>query len=153
MVVLHTQEKKAIQHEKEILLEKWWFTVTARANEQQVSTEIVRISSVEELKNTTKNYDESHIIGKGGFDTVNKDDKVVKERDIEQIKEVYELAKRCLRVKGCCEMETNFGEQCGGKSKSDRQSKYVRQSKSGGQANVTESLSVRQNGRQSNQLP
>ncbi|MBA0634667.1 hypothetical protein Godav_025047 [Gossypium davidsonii] len=31
-------------------------------------------------------------------------DKVAKERDIEQIKKVYELAKRCLRVKGCCEM-------------------------------------------------
>ncbi|PPS14515.1 hypothetical protein GOBAR_AA06072 [Gossypium barbadense] len=72
-------------------------------NEQQVSIETIRIFSVEELNNTTKNYDESHIIGKGGFG-VYKDDKVAKERDIEQIKEVYELAKRCLKVKGCCEM-------------------------------------------------
>ncbi|MBA0797914.1 hypothetical protein Gohar_008564 [Gossypium harknessii] len=186
---LFNMKKKFFRRNRGLLLQQ-------EVSEQQISIETVRIYSVEELKNTTKNYDESHIIGKGGFNTVYKgccletevpllvyefvsngtvyehihyedkaslisweiwrkilDDKVAKERDIEHIKKVYELTKRCLRVKGCCEM-IDFGEQCGGNSKSDRQSKYVRQSKSGGQANVTNSLSVRQNGRQSNhQLP
>ncbi|KAE8731807.1 hypothetical protein F3Y22_tig00002511pilonHSYRG00090 [Hibiscus syriacus] len=72
MVALHTQEKKATQNEKEILSSKRGFTVTARANERQVSTETVKIFTAEELQNATKNYDESQIIVKGGFGTVYK---------------------------------------------------------------------------------
>ncbi|MBA0855614.1 hypothetical protein Goshw_016430 [Gossypium schwendimanii] len=124
------KKRKLFNMKKKFFRRNGGLLLQQELNEKQVSTETVRIFSVEERKNTTKDYDESHILGKGGFDIERKnpfdawfellrktigvcsmeakeeilDDKVVKERDIEQIKEVYELAKRCLRVKGCCEM-------------------------------------------------
>ncbi|KAK7833110.1 putative wall-associated receptor kinase-like 13, partial [Quercus suber] len=78
------------------------------------STETTKIFTEEELKRATNNYNESKIIGQGGFGTVYKgdlpnnrerlfdvlDDHVVEEGNKEQLKEVAELAKSCLRVKG-----------------------------------------------------
>nr|POF00044.1 wall-associated receptor kinase 2 [Quercus suber] len=93
---------------------------------QEGSTETTKIFTEEELKKATSNYNESRIIGQGGeealsfsrseqersvamhflcslkeerlFDVL--DDHVVEEGNKEQLKEVAELAKSCLTVKG-----------------------------------------------------
>ncbi|KAJ0025008.1 hypothetical protein Pint_09102 [Pistacia integerrima] len=68
------------------------------------SSDTAKIYTVEELKNATGNYDEDRIIGRGGFGTgclfeiVEKDR--VNDGNREQVKEVCEIAKMCLRVKG-----------------------------------------------------
>ncbi|PPS14513.1 hypothetical protein GOBAR_AA06070 [Gossypium barbadense] len=86
---------------------------------QNVSTETVKIFTAEALKNATKNYDESQIIGKGGFGTVYKGilkngtevaikkSKVVDQSQIKQfINEVIILTqinhRNVVKILGCC---------------------------------------------------
>ncbi|KAE8683453.1 putative gibberellin 20-oxidase [Hibiscus syriacus] len=88
-------------------------------HERQVSTETVKIFTAEELKTATKNYDESHIIGRGGFGTVYKGilkkgtevaikkSRVVDQSQIKQfINEVIILSqinhRNVVRLLGCC---------------------------------------------------
>ncbi|MFQ6628577.1 hypothetical protein Gotur_008097 [Gossypium turneri] len=88
-------------------------------HEQRVSIETVKIFTAEALKNATKNYDESQIIGKGGFGTVYKGilnngtevaikkSKVVDQNQIKQfIDEVIILNqinhRNVVKLLGCC---------------------------------------------------
>ncbi|KAF5467847.1 hypothetical protein F2P56_012059 [Juglans regia] len=87
--------------------------------QQEGSTETVKIFTVDELQKATKNYDESRIIGRGGFGTVFKgflaDNKIIAikkskiedENQIEQfINEVVVLSqinhRHVVKLLGCC---------------------------------------------------
>ncbi|KAK8681796.1 hypothetical protein V6N13_054197 [Hibiscus sabdariffa] len=119
------KKRKVLNMKKKFFRQNGGLLLQQELHEREASTETVKIFTSEELETATKNYDESHIIGRGGFGTVYKgpeeernlanhfnrslrndrlfqilDEKVANERAVEQIKEVAKLAKRCLSIKG-----------------------------------------------------
>ncbi|KAE8021955.1 hypothetical protein FH972_007801 [Carpinus fangiana] len=131
------KKRKLIKLKERFFRQNGGLILQQQLRKQQRPRETAKIFNVEELKKATNNYEESKIIGQGGFGTVYKgflpDKRIVaikkseKERSLamfflsslkedrlfevlenriveggneEQIKEVVELAKRCLREKG-----------------------------------------------------
>ncbi|KAK8308894.1 hypothetical protein V6Z11_D02G091800 [Gossypium hirsutum] len=112
-------KKRKLLNMKKFFKQNGGLPLQQELHEQRVSTETVKIFTAEALKNATKNYDESQIIGKGGFGTVYKGilkngtevaikkSKVVDENQIKQfIDEVIILSqinhRNVVKLLGCC---------------------------------------------------
>ncbi|XP_039061908.1 wall-associated receptor kinase 2-like [Hibiscus syriacus] len=113
------KKRRLIKMKKKFFRQNGGFLLQQELNERQVSTETVKIFTAEELQKATKNYDESQIIGKGGFGTVYKGmlkkgtkvaikkSKVVDQSQIKQfINEVIILSqinhRNVVKLLGCC---------------------------------------------------
>ncbi|MBA0765067.1 hypothetical protein Gotri_014328 [Gossypium trilobum] len=113
------KKRKLLNMKKKFFKQNGGLLLQQELHEQRVSTETVKIFTAETLKNATKNYDESQIIGKGGFGTVYKGilkngtevaikkSKVVDQSQIKQfINEVIILTqinhRNVVKLLGCC---------------------------------------------------
>lgn len=64
--LLGSQEKKAYEAKKALLSAKWWLNVT------KTTFDTTKFFTENELKIVTNNFEESKIIGRGGYGTVYK---------------------------------------------------------------------------------
>ncbi|XP_040997141.1 wall-associated receptor kinase 5-like [Juglans microcarpa x Juglans regia] len=113
------KKRKILKLREKFLQQNGGMILEQQLSRQEGSTETVKIFTVDELQKATKNYDESRIIGRGGFGTVYKgflaDDKIVAikkskiedENQIEQfINEVVVLSqinhRHVVKLLGCC---------------------------------------------------
>ncbi|KAG6674119.1 hypothetical protein I3842_15G025800 [Carya illinoinensis] len=113
------KKRKIVKLREKFFQQNGGLILQQRLGQQEGSTETVKIFTVDELKKATKNYDESRIIGRGGFGTVYKgflaDNKIVAikksriedENQIEQfINEVVVLSqinhRHVVKLLGCC---------------------------------------------------
>ncbi|KAG8499383.1 hypothetical protein CXB51_005991 [Gossypium anomalum] len=113
------KKRKLLNMKKKFFKQNGGLLLHQELHEQRVSTETVKILIAEALKNATKNYDESQIIGRGGFGTVYKGilkngtevaikkSKVVDQNQIKQfINEVIILTqinhRNVVKLLGCC---------------------------------------------------
>ncbi|KAJ1383835.1 Wall-associated receptor kinase, galacturonan-binding domain [Sesbania bispinosa] len=113
------QKRKLIKQKEIFFQQNGGFILQRRLSEREDSHQIAQIFTAEELKNATNNYNESLIIGKGGFGTVFKGfltnnrivavkkSKVVDQNQAEQfINEVIILSqinhRNVVKLLGCC---------------------------------------------------
>ncbi|XP_018830520.2 putative wall-associated receptor kinase-like 16 [Juglans regia] len=113
------KKRKIVKLREKFFQQNGGLILHQRLGQQEGSTETVKIFTVDELQKATKNYDESRIIGRGGFGTVYKgflaDNKIVAikkskiedENQIEQfINEIVVLSqinhRHVVKLLGCC---------------------------------------------------
>ncbi len=70
MAVLGSQERKLIKLKENFFRKNGGLILEQQLSKQEGSTKTTKIFTVEELNKATNNYDESRIIGRGGFGIV-----------------------------------------------------------------------------------
>ncbi|KAJ0039269.1 hypothetical protein Pint_23924 [Pistacia integerrima] len=95
------RNRKLIKLKEKFFRQNGGFLLQQQLSKRSGSSETAKIFTAEELKKATNNYDESRIIGRGEgclFEIL--ENYIVYDGNEEQLKEVAELAKICLKVKG-----------------------------------------------------
>ncbi|KAJ0038520.1 hypothetical protein Pint_23937 [Pistacia integerrima] len=95
------KKRKLIKLKEKFFQQNGGFLLQQQLSKRSGSSETAKIFTAEELKKATNNYDESRIIGRGEgclFEIL--ENYIVYDGNEEQLKEVAELAKICLKVKG-----------------------------------------------------
>jgi serine/threonine protein kinase len=118
-VYLIHKKRKLIKLKESFFLQNEGLILQQQLSKQQGSREMAKIFTIEELKKATHNYEESRIIGQGGFGTVYKGilpdkrivaikkSKTVDQNQIDQfVNEVVLLSqinhKNVVKLLGCC---------------------------------------------------